>query len=282
MKNHLKLYAPLILFVFVMGSCKKVDPPTADFIYDIDVLEVTFDNLSSGADSYEWTFGDGNTSMEENPVHTYADGGTFTVTLKAENEGGSDTYSEDITLVKPAAVIDGTFTDWDEYTAVYSDPDGDNGTLLELKMTNDAAFIYFYVKGDAAAGPILQFFFDKDNNGATGWDYWGAFDTPGVEYLLEWVVEGDDASMGLIFVADQEDWPWNTTLAENVVSESSGWVTVGSNRIIEFSVARSLMSDLGSTIRVVVDNMDPEWSIIGSLPWAWQDPPSALNSFTFE
>lgn len=282
MKNYFKLALPIFLFALVMSSCKKVDPPTADFIYTIDVLEVTFDNLSVGADSYEWSFGDGNTSTDADPVHTYTDGGTFTVTLTATNEGGTDTFSEDITLTKPAATIDGNFDDWTEYTAVYSDPDGDNGTLLELKMTNDAAFIYFYVKGDASSGPILQFFFDKDNDGATGWDYWGGFDTPGVEYLLEWVVEGDDPGMGTIFEADQEDWPWNTTLAENAITASSGWVTSGSNRVIEFSLARSLMSDLGATIRVIVDNMDDTWTIVGSLPWMWQDPPSALNTYTFE
>lgn len=282
MKNYVKLFLPLFLLMLVVGSCKKTDPPTADFIYNIDVLEVTFENLSTGADSYAWDFGDGSTSTEANPVHVYTDGGTFSVSLKATNEGGSDTYSEDITLTKPAAVIDGDFGDWDEYNAIYSDPDGDNGTLQELKVTNDAAFIYIYVKGDANAGPILQFFFDKDNNGATGWDYWGAFETPGVEYLLEWVVEGDDAGMGTIFSADEEDWPWNTTVAENVVSESSGWVTVGSNRMIEFSVARSLMPDLGTTIRLIVDNMNLDWEIIGSLPWAWQDPPTALDTYTFE
>jgi PKD repeat protein len=282
MKNYAKLILPFFLFVLFMGSCKKTEPPTADFIYTIDVLEVTFDNLSTGADSYEWDFGDGNTATEADPVHLYSDGGTFTVSLKATNEGGSDTYSEDITLTKPAATIDGTFTDWDEYTAIYSDPDGDNGTLLELKATNDAAFIYLYVKADANAGPILQFFFDKDNDGATGWDYWGFYDTPGLDYLMEWVIEGDDAGMGTIFSADEEDWPWNTTVAENVVSESSGWVTVGSNKMIEFSIARSLMSDLGTTIRICVDNMNADWEVIGSLPWAEQDPPNALNTYTFE
>ncbi len=282
MKNYVKIIMPLFMMVLLLSNCKKENPPTADFIYTIDVLTVTFDNLTTGADSYLWNFGDDNTSTEENPVHTYADGGTFTVSLKATNEGGSDTYTEDITLTKPAATVDGTFTEWADYTAIYSDPDGDNGTLLELKMTYDAAFLYLYVKADANAGPILQFFFDKDNSGATGWDYWGAFDAPGVEYLLEWVVEGDDAGMGIIFSADQEDWPWNTTVAENVVTASSGWVSVSGDKMIEFSVAKSLLPDLGTTIRLIVDNMDSDWEIIGSLPWAWQDPPSALSTFTFE
>jgi PKD repeat protein len=282
MKNYSTSILLLMLIGILMGGCKKTDPPVADFIYTIDVLTVTFENLTTGADSYAWDFGDGNTSAEKDPVHIYTDGGTYTVSLVATNEGGSSTHTEDFTLTKPAAIIDGNFSDWADYTAIYSDPDGDNGTLLELKMTHDAAFLYLYVKADASVGPILQFFIDKDNNGATGWDYWGAYETPGVEYLMEWVVAGDDAGMGTLFSADQEDWPWNTTVAENAVTTSSGYVTEGSNIMIEFSMARSLMPDLGTTIRISVDNMDSEWSIIGSLPWIWQDPPTALATFTFD
>lgn len=40
---------------------------------------------------YLWTFGDGTTSIEKNPVHTYARIGIFTVQLKASNAAGSDT-----------------------------------------------------------------------------------------------------------------------------------------------------------------------------------------------
>lgn len=46
---------------------------------------VYFFNLSSNADSYFWTFGDGNSSTIVNPVHYYADTGTYDVTLIANN-----------------------------------------------------------------------------------------------------------------------------------------------------------------------------------------------------
>ena len=36
-------------------------------------------------------FGDGNTSTEENPVHTYTTAGTFDVTLSVVGDGGTDT-----------------------------------------------------------------------------------------------------------------------------------------------------------------------------------------------
>jgi gliding motility-associated-like protein len=47
---------------------------------------VTYFNLSQNATSYQWDFGDGLTSTQENPVHFYTEIGNFTVTLTAINE----------------------------------------------------------------------------------------------------------------------------------------------------------------------------------------------------
>lgn len=47
-------------------------------------LNVAFTNLSVGGTSWAWDFGDGNTSTLENPTHTYAQNGTYTVTLTVD------------------------------------------------------------------------------------------------------------------------------------------------------------------------------------------------------
>lgn len=44
--------------------------------------------------SWLWNFGDDSTSTEENPSHTYEDGGTFTVSLTVTNVYGSSTKTE--------------------------------------------------------------------------------------------------------------------------------------------------------------------------------------------
>lgn len=44
---------------------------------------VTFTNTSTNATTYEWNFGDGNTSTAANPTHSYPTAGTYTVTLRA-------------------------------------------------------------------------------------------------------------------------------------------------------------------------------------------------------
>lgn len=46
-------------------------------------LKVQFNNFTSGATSYEWNFGDGNTSFLPQPTHTFSKAGEYLVSLKA-------------------------------------------------------------------------------------------------------------------------------------------------------------------------------------------------------
>jgi len=59
---------------------------------------VSFENSSQNAFSYLWSFGDGNTSIEKNPSHTYTSPGEYTVTLKAEGSGQRSLVSQTITI----------------------------------------------------------------------------------------------------------------------------------------------------------------------------------------
>ncbi|MEZ5067828.1 MAG: PKD domain-containing protein [Bacteroidia bacterium] len=52
-----------------------------------------FTNLSTNATSYLWNFGDGSTSTQASPSHTYNTVGSFTVTLITSNASGcKDTF----------------------------------------------------------------------------------------------------------------------------------------------------------------------------------------------
>src|SRR5690606_3478069 len=52
---------------------------------------VSFTDLSTyNPSSWLWEFGDGNTSTDQNPVHTYASDGTYTVRLTTSNANGQD------------------------------------------------------------------------------------------------------------------------------------------------------------------------------------------------
>jgi PKD repeat protein len=45
--------------------------------------------------SWLWQFGDGATSTTRNPVHTYQDEGTYTVTLTVSGANGSNALTKD-------------------------------------------------------------------------------------------------------------------------------------------------------------------------------------------
>lgn len=71
-------------------------------------LTVNFTNASTGAATYKWDFGDGNSSSASNPVHTYTTSGTFSVTLIVTNANGcSDTLQKPgfIKIFPPKASI---------------------------------------------------------------------------------------------------------------------------------------------------------------------------------
>ena len=73
--------------------------PTADFtgtpLSGNAPLAVAFTNESTGCPtSYLWDFGDGATSTDANPSHTYDDPGTYAVSLAAGNAYGDDTETK--------------------------------------------------------------------------------------------------------------------------------------------------------------------------------------------
>ncbi|MHB8401073.1 MAG: PKD domain-containing protein, partial [Bacteroidia bacterium] len=80
---------------------------TADTIACSVPFAVTFTNNSTGASTYQWVFGDGNTSVSTNPMNTYTVSGTYTVSLIATNNAGtcSDTLVKNhfITISPPMA-----------------------------------------------------------------------------------------------------------------------------------------------------------------------------------
>lgn len=53
-------------------------------------------NKSQHADRYQWTFGDGQTSTEENPSVQYRTNGVYNIQLTAKNEVGSDDAANSI------------------------------------------------------------------------------------------------------------------------------------------------------------------------------------------
>lgn len=68
--------------------------PTADFNVALQNAQAQFTNTSEDYDALLWKFGDNSSSTEENPSHTYAENGDFTVTLIAKKCSQVDTSQQ--------------------------------------------------------------------------------------------------------------------------------------------------------------------------------------------
>lgn len=70
------------------------------FDNSINGLDVSFTNSDNDAENFLWNFGDGNTSTDANPNHTYSSAGTYNVCLNATNHcGQSGEICASITVV---------------------------------------------------------------------------------------------------------------------------------------------------------------------------------------
>jgi PKD repeat protein len=90
------------------SATPAVARPTAAFAQSATLgelpLTVQFTNYSSGViSSYQWTFGDGTSSSEVNPVKTFNRPGLFNVTLTVSGPGGSSSVSSQVLVNAPSA-----------------------------------------------------------------------------------------------------------------------------------------------------------------------------------
>ncbi|MEM8486197.1 MAG: PKD domain-containing protein [Bacteroidota bacterium] len=78
-------------------------PPVAAFSVSTTLLEASFTDNSTDVDgdvvAWSWDLGDGTSSTDQNPVHTYAANGTYTVSLTVTDDAGATgTASQSVTV----------------------------------------------------------------------------------------------------------------------------------------------------------------------------------------
>jgi len=105
-----------------------VNPTTQDLIQ--------FTDTSTDPDgtilSWNWNFGDGNSSTNHHPIHQYADNGTYTITLNiTDNHGVTNDTIQQIAVSNSLPTVNFTFvpatpntTDVVQFTDTSTDPDG--------------------------------------------------------------------------------------------------------------------------------------------------------------
>ncbi|MCG9972862.1 PKD domain-containing protein [Christiangramia crocea] len=106
----------LTIFIGLVTSCSDDDvdyppfSPTLSISSEVDAnepLTVHFTSKTTNAESYMWDFGDGNTSTEANPSHTYADYGEYEVSVVVNGVEGSVPAEQNKTVVLEEAYDSG-------------------------------------------------------------------------------------------------------------------------------------------------------------------------------
>jgi len=98
----------------------------ADFTYAINARKLVFSNLSS-AGTYAWDFGDGKTSTETNPIHTYENNGNYTICLKVTNDCGTKEQCQ-------AVAINAVTSEAPSAKVVLAEESGAKGAVLQLPV----------------------------------------------------------------------------------------------------------------------------------------------------
>lgn len=99
--------AKLVVYDSLMEWHIGAYDPVADFTFsNSEGTSVAFENTSTFADAFVWDFGDGGTSAEAHPTHTFAAPGTYTVQLIASSCGRADTVFTALTVPGSLGLLD--------------------------------------------------------------------------------------------------------------------------------------------------------------------------------
>src|SRR5205823_14445629 len=95
----IRLSLPNALPIFAITITTNPAPPviaafSASPTSGVAPLTVSFTNLSSGATGYNWDFGDGDSSTNQNPSNIYTNAGSYNVSLTAVGLGGTNTLTQ--------------------------------------------------------------------------------------------------------------------------------------------------------------------------------------------
>jgi PKD repeat protein len=136
------------IFAIIQVSCNR--KPDASFKLSNNAPEageeITFINTSENGTAFNWNFGDGEISLQQQPKHTYSVSGTYEVTLKVYGKKQKRVDSISYSLFVDKTMDQKISTLWNyDSTATYSYTDGvltnyNSTHMAELYTIHTASF----------------------------------------------------------------------------------------------------------------------------------------------
>lgn len=93
--------------------------------------DIQFTINSTGADNVLWDFGDGETSTESNPLHTYYDNGEYNVTLTGYNSNGETSIDKNVTITLVGTELEEETQDQDQQDQEQQEDESDNSGISD-------------------------------------------------------------------------------------------------------------------------------------------------------
>jgi len=275
MNKYLVLLVTAGLLSGLAVSCKKEDPDAAKacFTFEGEIsagTPVTFNSsCSENAMGYTWNFGDGGTSAEANPTHTFTTTGDVTVTLTVEAENGStDRATENITVLAPTVIEhSGNITEdetWIEGEHLITGELYVDGATLTIepgaivRFTQGNGMYFGYYSGNSGATLIANGTTEKpitftsvaSTKSPGDWDYIGFYDGASTLSSMDFcVVEyggGYNENTGMVYVEESAVSITNSSLR---FSESQGAVLNNSGYFTAFT-GNTVQDNGGSALKV--------------------------------
>lgn len=278
------------LTAVIFTACKEEEDkplPDASFSFTAsgDGRTIQFTNESTEALTYLWAFGDGQTSTEASPLHTYPDFGTFSISLTATGDGGTDefTYNLVVTKASPVKLDDNSFDDWANVAFAFQTVDNSGGLIEKIKVDYDGEFIYFWmeVKDNIIDSLPTGMHFDLDNDTLTGFLPWTNTGI-GTEFYIEAsVTSGLEYAPGAFMfnkdAATQNDWSWIEKSVTDYILFGYH-VQVGDKVQTEWAVRKNKLDAittngnvvLGNKVTIIINHYF-EWEPAGFFPGSGED-----------
>ncbi|MBS2212637.1 PKD domain-containing protein [Carboxylicivirga mesophila] len=152
MKNLLLASAMLFSIAVALVSCGSDDATPAPIVEVYaeasteNPYSFTFSTIDKYVKEYHWDFGDGNTSIEKSPTHTYEQSGEYNVSVTVKGDGGETVATKQIEILASieellsggAAMPNGKT--WVMSTTANTGTDGVSNKVAEPLTSADIAF----------------------------------------------------------------------------------------------------------------------------------------------